>query len=643
MRRTIRLIVELLESRLVLSSATPPTITLDPANDEYGAQIETVTQFGDSNRVTTAILDTGASPITIASTDQAGFATTNGALDPVPVKTPGGASGDGIGGSVTGDVSTPITVLTDGMHAATLDSNFNLTANFGPTSAKVTSIQAFVGTDTGSPDLPTISGTPIFSGGFNSSSRTKLAAKVDLINGVDVYGFGFLEPDVHFVPATTKLVPATNELQATIPLARIGASTVTAPGTDISSYYNFVANSVQLNDTVSNQGYSVASQKFLLDTGSQLTIISTAEAGLLHINLSQPFDSIDVQGVGGSQTINGYVIDSLQVGLAGTGPLTIKDVPVFVLDAAVGIDGILGMNLWNNVDQMLINPFTPVGATSMPTLGLTWDPSYTGGSNTGGFGFKLDELLYGNRGPQSLGELLGGAAQYFRVPNHNLGSSPVSAPSSLTTGTLLDSAAAGLAALDSSNASAPVNSLSRTETVRAHSAGFQDSVTAGPATLVISIAFVPGKSLTHAVTTRNDPGGDRPTTGSITLAVSTGSFTAKANDVVNEDAQLLADFPENDVRTEAQATDVGKSPATNFLTVDQDFEAPLSPGMEASSEEGAAVPTAPSATLTDAALLVALGLVARDCWLADFTERHFRSSIEAARRLRIAGISYCAG
>jgi predicted aspartyl protease len=633
MRRIIRLTVELLEKRLVLSPATPPTITLDPANDEYGSQIETVTQFGDSNRVTTGILDTGASPITIAQTDQAGFATTNGALDPVPVKTPGGASGDGIGGSVTGDVSTPITVLTDGMHAATLDSNFNLTANFGPTSAKVTGIQAFIGTTGGSPDLPTISGTPIFSGAFNSSSRSKLAAKVDLINGVDVYGFGILEPDVHFVPATTKLVPGTNELQATIPLARIGASTVTAPGTDISSYYNFVANSVQLNDTVSNQVYTVPSQKFLLDTGSQLTIISTAEAGLLHINLSQPFDSIAVQGVGGSQTINGYVIDSLQVGLTGSGPLTIKNVPVFVLDAAVGIDGILGMNLWNNVDQMLINPFTPFGATSMPTLGLTWDPSYTGGSNTGGFGFKLDELLYGNRGPQSLGELLGGAAQYFRVPDHNLGSSPVSAPTTLTAGTLLDTAAVGPAAPDSSNASAPVSSLSRTENVKTHSTGFQDTVTAGPAAPVISIAFVPGKSRTHAVTTRNNSGGDGPTTGSITVAASTGSITAQAKDVVNEDAPLLADAPESGRHAEAQASDVGmdKFQATTSGTDDQDFQAPLIPGIEASSEEGVAVPSAPNASLTDAALLVVLGLFARDCWFPDFTERHFRSKIEGVR------------
>jgi hypothetical protein len=83
-----------------------------------------------------------------------------------------------------------------------------------------------------------------------------------------------------------------------------------------------------------------------------------------------------------------------------------------------------------------------------------------------------------------------------------------------------------------------------------------------------------------------------------------------------------------------------KFQATTTGTDDQDFQAPLMPGIEASSEEGAAVPTAPCASLTDAALLVALGLVARDCWLPDFTERHFRSSIEAARRQVIFANSF---
>jgi hypothetical protein len=409
------LAIELLEGRTVPSQVAP-TITLDPGNDEFGAQVQTVTQLGNSGRVTLGIFDTGASPITVAVDDQAGFGS------PLPVKVAGGGSGDGIGGSVTGDVSQPITILTDGMHAANVGIDFNslsmnTTANFTSTSAKVAGIQAFIGTTGGSPDMPTISGTPIFAGSFNSNSHSKLAARVDMINGVDTYGVGLLEPDLHFVPATTRLVPGANEFLATIPLGRIGDNTVPAPGDLISSNYNFLSNTVQISNTASNQLYSLSGQKFLLDTGSQMTVVSTAEANALHIDLSHPIDSIDVQGVGGTQTVKGYVIDSLQVGIIGVGPLTFTHVPVFVLDAAPGqIDGILGMNLWNNVDQMLINPFTAFGSTTIPTLSITWDPNYKGATNLGGFGFKIDQLFPGHAQPLTLTRLMGAAAQYFRPP-----------------------------------------------------------------------------------------------------------------------------------------------------------------------------------------------------------------------------------
>jgi hypothetical protein len=412
-RRRITPALECLECRLVLS----PTIVLDPLNDEFGSQIQTVTQFGDANRVTLGILDTGASPVTVSPDDQASFGDPNGNPDPIPILVPGGASADGIGGGVTGDVSQPISVLTDGLHAASLNINFNtfsftVSGNFTDQSARLDGAQVFVGTPNGSPDLPTISGTPIFAGGFNSPSATdQLAAKVDLINGVDFYGLGLLEPDVNFVPATSTLTPGPTEESATLALAPIGTSNVSNPGSDITSHYNFVSNSVQLNFG----SQSVPNQSFLVDTGSELTVISTAEAIALGIDLAHPFDTIDVQGVGGSQTINGYIIDSLQVGLVGGDRLTIENVPVFVLDVAPGqIDGILGMNLWNNVDQMLINPSTPSGQGPVPTLSLTWDPNYNAGGGGGGF-FYINSLL--DHGESTLHDILGNAAQSFHVPS----------------------------------------------------------------------------------------------------------------------------------------------------------------------------------------------------------------------------------
>src|SRR5262249_26259215 len=153
--------------------------------------------------------------------------------------------------------------------------------------------------------------------------------------------------DIHFVAPSTHLTPGPNEQIANLALSQFGTSNLKNPGNDISNFYNYVSNTVQLN----NGTVSVSHQRFLFDTGSQLTIISSAEAAALHIDLSRPFDTIDVQGVGGIITVNGYIISSLQVGLVGGSTLTFLNVPAFVLDAAPGqIDGILGMNLFNIVD-----------------------------------------------------------------------------------------------------------------------------------------------------------------------------------------------------------------------------------------------------------------------------------------------------
>src|SRR5947199_193294 len=83
-----------------------------------------------------------------------------------------------------------------------------------------------------------------------SPTRTpsRIAALVDMINGVDFYGFGFTEPDIHFVPAATTLTPQSGEFRATIPLAFFGGTNVPNPGNDISGYFNYVSNAVTLGN-----------------------------------------------------------------------------------------------------------------------------------------------------------------------------------------------------------------------------------------------------------------------------------------------------------------------------------------------------------------------------------------------------------
>src|SRR5438105_4728194 len=103
-----RLYLEGLEDRRLLSLITVP---LDPTLDQFGDQIITVQAYQDESRATiNSIFDTGASAVTFGVDDQGFF------LNDIAIKVPGGAQADGIGGSITGDVSEPGTILADGLH-----------------------------------------------------------------------------------------------------------------------------------------------------------------------------------------------------------------------------------------------------------------------------------------------------------------------------------------------------------------------------------------------------------------------------------------------------------------------------------------------------------------------------------------------
>ncbi|HID23477.1 MAG TPA: hypothetical protein EYP14_13915, partial [Planctomycetaceae bacterium] len=111
------LAAEWLEDRTLL--ATNLQIPLDPVFDTFGFQPETVQAYlvpgTDDYKVgLTSIFDTGASVVTFSAVDQLLFETaTNSGI---PIKVPGGAEAQGVGGTLTGDVSQPGTVLVDGAH-----------------------------------------------------------------------------------------------------------------------------------------------------------------------------------------------------------------------------------------------------------------------------------------------------------------------------------------------------------------------------------------------------------------------------------------------------------------------------------------------------------------------------------------------
>jgi hypothetical protein len=370
--KRIRLILEELESRLVPTNVTVP---LDPTLNQFGEQVATVQAYGDTTRAAFGIFDTGATAITFAANDQALF-TAEG--NPIPIKVPGGAHAGGIGGAIVGDVSQPGTILADGMHAMAVNFDSwglpNFQVNLDATSAATPGIQAFVGTPDGSPDLPTITGTPIFNA--SPSHPNGVAARIDMQGeSLDfsslVPGLVLTMPDLHFVDPGTQLQGGTGITDPVyIPLGSFGSDNHNNPGNAITESPSPMQNNVSLYYTPQvGMPNEADNGHFLLDTGSQLTVISTDLANALGLDLNHPDTTITVQGVGGSMDVPGFTLNKLE--LPTTDPNTFVDftnVPVYVLDVAPGVDGLLGTNLWDTANQLLYDPNNPSGAT----LGVTF-------------------------------------------------------------------------------------------------------------------------------------------------------------------------------------------------------------------------------------------------------------------------------
>lgn len=378
----------------VPSSAAVLNVPLLAEFDQFGSQFETIQGYNDGTNTYLAfsIYDTGASVVTLSHTDRVSFGS-DGVNSPIKIKVASGAAADGINGGLIGDVSEPGTVLADGLHAVTITMNggapemqFNLTH-----AASVPGVQMFVGAPGGSEALPTITGTPIH---YPPSTEqpTGLAAKISMTGyGLDMgelfpefgelfQGMVIYMPDVSFVPAGGKITEGVDTTEVVrIPLALFGESNHPNPGDMITVAPNpVVQGAVTLTNQPADQLATVSGKTFLFDTGAQLSIISPEIAEQLGLNLDDSEWTIDVQGASGNPVeVPGFTIDSLELPRDDDGDgqidgtLRFTNVPIHVLDVGFGIDGILGMNLFNTAVEMLYDPYDPSGAS----VRLTFDPS----------------------------------------------------------------------------------------------------------------------------------------------------------------------------------------------------------------------------------------------------------------------------
>jgi len=405
--RQRRLRFESLERRLVLSApacVAPECleVPLIPEADQFGFQIDMVQAYEDASgtRATFSIFDTGASVVTFSAADQLIFDLLN---QKIPVKVPGGAEATGVGGAIIGDVSEPGRILADGLHAWELDPSnlLNSGINF-QNAAQADGVQAFIGTERGSPILPTIVGTPLLSP--SAKYPDGAAALIDLEAYPLDFGALFPEfpefkdiiiylPDLRFTdPNPTIDIPGDGSVTppVRIPVDLYGEDNHLNPGDQLTTSWSPVQTEVATYD-----GDNVVLNKTLLfDTGAQLSVISTEMALGLGLDLNNPEIEITVQGAAGQVDIAGFTIDALDLPRdengdgAADGLLRFTNVPVYVLDIGEGLDGILGMNLLNPAHTFVYDPYDVQG----PSVNISFETSRFSPSNGGDTRGALDLL-----------------------------------------------------------------------------------------------------------------------------------------------------------------------------------------------------------------------------------------------------------
>ncbi|MBW8036170.1 MAG: hypothetical protein FVQ79_11205 [Planctomycetes bacterium] len=97
--------------------------------------------------------------------------------------------------------------------------------------------------------------------------------------------------------------------------------------------------------------------RFMFDTGAQVTVIGSRIAARLGIDPDSPEFIVDIEGVTGDVSwVNGYYIDSVEIPALGEW-LRFTNVPVILLDIASPeggtLDGIIGMNLFTEYNMVL--------------------------------------------------------------------------------------------------------------------------------------------------------------------------------------------------------------------------------------------------------------------------------------------------
>ena len=345
-------------------------------NQEYDAvrqssMIGTAYPNSTNPYYTICTLDTGANVNLLSYTDRGGF----GLPDTGYTIDLQGAGPD----VVTADIMTPAGYFANGLQALTGPTTPPVTTGFvGASNIESVAAQSIT------QDLPTVLGTPFAL--FHTTVIRTDHNYTGTYNGQE-----YLSPQVEFysswkdsgVPRWDYRLVAHYDQAGLLPPVYVPEDYIILgiPPQPTATAAMFVDAGVA--DTGRNSGGS-----FLFDTGAQVTVISELVAMDLGLNLNAPEFTVEVTGIGGTQTVPGFTLDTLSLPAYGLGPFTLTNVPVIVLDVTgstgAPVEGIIGMNLFTD-RNLIINPSYSEGAAGpawgTPFIGITALVGHPGDTN----------------------------------------------------------------------------------------------------------------------------------------------------------------------------------------------------------------------------------------------------------------------
>jgi len=270
----------------------------------------------------------------------------------------------GATGSVEANVSHPLGVFIDGIDAIDpypYDPNgiLDMSSMVGEwnTSILLGLVPAY-----GAPDLPTAIGSPMavyYAAHFQVDQQVTVTH-----NGQD-----FTSPHISFYPWDDPCIP-TYSNRVSIELRPPGSTVSYFPIIDLETllfvplYPSLIMGDLMQSlfffpevDLVDGNNTAIAQDKFMFDTGAQVTVLGTTVASRLNLYSQEPDFEVEIIDVTGAITVvDGFYLDSIQIPAIGEW-LSFTNVPVVILNVPSPegdfLNGIIGMNLFAEYNFVL--------------------------------------------------------------------------------------------------------------------------------------------------------------------------------------------------------------------------------------------------------------------------------------------------